>query len=133
MRQHGGDRGIARQGLIYIRLAEGDAGLAKIFADGAQNRDLTPRHAGANHQMIEAIIFGIRRSDPGKSLLKRRANARDLYFPTTLLIHRKVMHPNSAARGVARCGALLANEMDLVRPLAHDPETHIFQTRKQIR
>ncbi len=47
--------GIARQRLLDIVLAEGEAGLAQEFRDGAQDRHVAPGKARGQHQPVEPV------------------------------------------------------------------------------
>src|SRR5262249_28583545 len=57
LHQQASDRRVARQRLLHIRLAEGDAGLAQILAVGTQDRDLAPVEVGDQHEAVEAVVL----------------------------------------------------------------------------
>jgi hypothetical protein len=57
--QQTGNRGIAIEGFLHVGLREGGAGLQQILAVATQHRDLAPAELGAQHQTVEAVVFGM--------------------------------------------------------------------------
>ena len=55
----GRDRRIAGEHRFHVALAERDAGLQQVTADGAQDQRLAPVETGGEHEPVEAVAFGL--------------------------------------------------------------------------
>src|SRR6185437_1381543 len=64
--------GIARQRLLDIVLAEGEPRLAQEFRDGAQDRDVAPGEARAQHQTVEAVALRLAGDDGVERVFQER-------------------------------------------------------------
>ncbi len=96
-----GDIGIARERLLHVILAEGEAGLAQEFGGRAQDGDVAPGQACADDQTIEAVAFRFARHDGVKRFFQRRLDVGEIGGRSVGALHQEIEHGGVALPAVA--------------------------------
>ena len=116
-------RRVIGQGLFHVRLAEGDARLAQIFAIGAQHQNFARAQASAQHQLVEPVIVDVAAPNFREGLVKGFPDRGRIDPRSILGAHGEVMHPNRLA-GIGR--------VDVIGNFAKHFQAHVFQHGQDI-
>ena len=122
LQQHAHDPGIGGQRVLDVGLAEGGAGLAQIFAIGAQDDDLAPSDPRPEHEPVEAVILHFARPDAGEGVAEYPLDAVRVELRAFPVQHPEIVQPHPGRVG----------PLDLARMLVLDLEAHILQHRQRI-
>ncbi len=119
--ERAGDRGMMREGVLDIGLAERDFDLPHVTAIGAQDLHLARAQPGEQHQPIEAVVLDLARPDPREGVVETLAGLLDVDVGAARDGHAEVVQPEVAAVDVA----------DTVGLLVEDGEAHVGEDRQR--
>jgi hypothetical protein len=120
--EQAGDRRIAVERFFHVALRERHAGLQEVLAVAAQHRNLAPRQARAEDELVERVVFGVAAPDLLERGLEGRADLRDVERTTRLRLHDDVLDAQ-----------LRVAEVELVELLGEHLEVHVFEQRDRFR
>ena len=81
---------IAVQRLLHIVLAEGNGGLAQEFRHRAQDGDIAPGQAGADHQPVETVAFRLAAHHGMKGVFQGRADIVQPHRQAVGALHQEI-------------------------------------------
>src|ERR1019366_3829368 len=109
-----GQSRVVDQHLRDVALAEGQARLQQVAAISEQHRHDSPRHAGRQRQLVEAVAVHASGPDGGERALEFTVQLVELDCRRSAHYEFQILDP----------GAPAAGEFQRVRPFCNDLETH---------
>ncbi len=113
------EAGMLDEGRPHIVLGIGHADLAQIARQGAQQRHLTPRQSGDEHQRIVAVVFGVVAHDGGEAVVEPPLGRFEIDRAIADEFEQHVVQPELPLVRSAGLGVIGA--------LVDDPETHVLE------
>ena len=114
---------VVDEGVFHVVLGERRARLPEVLAVGPEDRDLTPRQAGAQDEAVEAVVLDGAAPRAGEGVLEDLLDLRGLELAVGPVDEAEVVDPD---RGGAR-------RLYLVRALVHHLDAHVFQKGQDAR
>ncbi len=111
--------GMPPQRRPHVVLRVGDAHLAQIARDGADQRDVAPLQPGAEHQRVVAVVLGAAAHHRHEGGFEARLQRFDVEGRAVGALQQHVVQPHLRGSGIVR--------LDPVGALVHDLEAHVLQ------
>ncbi|MNH04585.1 hypothetical protein D3C79_638850 [compost metagenome] len=111
------------QGAGDVPQVEAQANLLQVARIGTQQRHVTPRQAGGQHQAVEGVVLGVAADDVDERVLQGIVELLDIQAQPFAVGEGEVMYPELTAAGMAQP----------IGELAQHAQAEVFQDRQDIR